>query len=443
VLKTFPTGGVHPQENKFSSHKRIETLPIPPVVIIPISQHIGAPAKALVARGDKVKTGQLIAESGGFVSANIHSSVTGTVLKVDTFPDSTGYRRMSVQIQTEADEWLPEIDLSTELKKDFDLSPEEIIKKINLSGLVGLGGATFPSHVKLSIPQGKKAEYLIVNAVECEPYLTADHSLMLDKGEEIIVGTRIMMKALKVQTAIIGIENNKPDAIELMTRLAGKEKGISVVPLKVKYPQGGEKQLVKALINREVPSGGLPIDIGVVAFNVGSIFAAYQAIQKNRPLIDRVVTVTGKSLKNPSNFLTRIGTPVQALIDAAGGLPEDTGKVVNGGPMMGRAISSLDVPVVKGSSGILVIPDTEAKRPEVLNCVRCSKCITVCPMGLEPYLLMSLSEREYFERMEKEKVMDCMECGSCSYTCPSNRPLLDYIRLGKGKVTQIMRARKN
>ncbi len=443
MLKTFPIGGVHPEENKFSSHKKIETLPIPPIVIIPISQHIGAPAKALVARGDKVKTGQIIAEAGGFVSANIHSSVTGTVLKVDAFPDSTGYRRMSVQIQTEADEWVSEIDLSPELKKDFDFSPEEIIKKINLSGLVGLGGATFPSHVKLSVPQGKKAEYLIVNAVECEPYLTADHSLMLEKGEEIIVGTRIMMKALKVETAIIGIENNKPDAIELMTRLAEKEKGISVVPLKVKYPQGGEKQLVKALINREVPSGGLPIDIGVVAFNVGSIFAAYQAVQKNRPLIDRVVTVTGKSLKNPSNFLTRIGTPVQVLIDAAGGLPEDTGKVVNGGPMMGRAISSLDVPVVKGSSGILVIPDTEAKRPEVLNCVRCSKCVTVCPMGLEPYLLMSLAEREYFERMEKEKVMDCMECGSCSYTCPSSRPLLDYIRLGKGKVTQIMRARKN
>jgi electron transport complex protein RnfC len=443
VLKTFPTGGVHPEENKFSSHKKIETLPVPPVVIIPISQHIGAPAKALVAKGEKVKTGQLIAEAGGVVSANIHSSVTGTVLKVDAFPDSTGYRRMSVQIQTEADEWLPEIDLSPDLKKEIDFSQEEIIKKINLSGLVGLGGATFPSHVKLSVPQGKKAEYLIVNAVECEPYLTADHSLMLEKGEEIIVGTRIMMKALNVETAIIGIENNKPDAIELTTLLAEKEKGISVVPLKVKYPQGGEKQLVKALINREVPSGGLPIDIGVVAFNVGSIFAAYQAVQKNRPLIDRIVTVTGKSLKNPSNFLTRIGTPVQVLIDAAGGLPEDTGKVVNGGPMMGRAISSLDVPVVKGSSGILVIPDSEAKRHEVLNCIRCGKCVTVCPMGLEPFLLMSLAEREYFDRMEKEKVMDCMECGSCSYTCPSSRPLLDYIRLGKGKVTQIMRARKN
>jgi electron transport complex protein RnfC len=443
VLKTFKQGGVHPEENKFSSHKKIEVLPVPGEVIIPVSQHIGAPAKVLVNKGDKVKTGQLIAESGGFVSANVHSSVSGTVLKVDFFPDSTGYRRLSVQIQTEGDEWVSIIDRSPVLKKDFDLSSEEIIKKINESGLVGLGGATFPSHVKLSIPKGKKAEYLIVNAVECEPYLTADHSLMLDKAEEIIVGTRIMMKALNVEKAIIGIENNKQDAIELMTRVAADEKGISVVALKVKYPQGGEKQLVKALINREVPSGGLPIDIGVVAFNVGSVFAAYQAIQKNKPLIDRVVTVTGKSLVNPSNFLTRIGTPVKVLIDAAGGLPEDTGKVVNGGPMMGRAISSLDVPVVKGSSGILVIPSAETGRNDVLSCVRCSKCVSVCPMGLEPYLLMSLSEREYFDRMEKEKVMDCMECGSCSYTCPSNRPLLDYIRLGKGKVTQLMRARKN
>ena len=443
MLKTFPQGGVHPEENKFSSHMKIETLPVPPQVIIPVSQHIGAPAKVLVNKGDKVKTGQLIAESGGFVSANIHSSVSGTVVKVDTFPDSTGYRRLSVQIQTEPDEWVTDIDLSPVLKRDFDYTPEEIIKKINASGLVGLGGATFPSHVKLSVPQGKKAEYLIVNAVECEPYLTADHSLMLEKGNEIMVGIRLMMRALKVEKAIIGIENNKPDAIKLMSELAEREKGIIVVALQVKYPQGGEKQLVKALLNREVPSGGLPIDIGVVAFNVGSIYAAYQAVQKNRPLIDRVVTVTGKSLRKPSNFMTRIGTPVQTLIDAAGGLPEDTGKVVNGGPMMGRAISSLDVPVVKGSSGILVIPETEANRTSVLSCVRCSKCISVCPMGLEPYLLMSLSEREYFDRMEKEKVLDCMECGSCSYTCPSGRPLLDYIRLGKSKVTQLIRERKN
>lgn len=443
MLKTFTLGGVHPQENKVSAHKRIEVLPPPPFVIIPVAQHIGAPAKVLVNKGDKVKTGQLIAESGGFVSANVHSSVSGTVVKVDAFPDSSGYRRMAVQIQTEGDEWEPSIDRSPDLKSAIDFSSEDIIKKIIASGLVGLGGATFPSHVKLTVPSGKKAEYLIVNAVECEPWLTSDHSLMLEKGPAIIVGTRIMMKALNVGKAIIGIENNKADAIELMTKLAEHENGISVQALKVKYPQGGEKQLVKALLNREVPSGGLPIDIGVVAFNVGSIYAAYEAIQKSKPLFERVVTVTGSSVANPSNFLVRIGTPVQAVIDAAGGLPGDTGKVVNGGPMMGKAISNLEVPIVKGSSGILVIPGKESLRGEVVNCIRCSKCVGACPMGLEPYLLMSLAEREYFERMEREKVMDCMECGSCSYTCPSNRPLLDYIRLGKGKVSLLMRARKN
>ncbi len=443
MFKTFSKGGVHPPENKFSAKVKLEGLPLPDMVTIPVSQHIGAPAKILVKKGDKVKTGQLIAESGGFVSANIHSSVSGTVMKTDYFPDSSGYRRMAVQIKVEDDEWIEEIDRSAEIKKDFDLNSEDIIQKILASGLVGLGGATFPSHVKLSVPKGKKAEFLIVNAVECEPYLTSDHALMLEKGEEIMVGTRIMMKALKVDKAIIGIEKNKMDAIQYLGQLAQNEKGIEVAGLKVKYPQGGEKQLVEALLGREVPSGGLPIDVGVVAFNVGSIFAAYEAVQKNKPLVERVVTITGKSISKPSNFFVRIGTPVSALIEAAGGLPEDTGKIVNGGPMMGKAINSLDVPIVKGSSGILVIPDQEAHRKEVRNCIRCTKCVSACPMGLEPYLLMSMSEREMWEKMEKEKLMDCMECGSCSFICPANRPLLDYIRLGKKQVGNMIRARKN
>ncbi|MFW5645016.1 MAG: electron transport complex subunit RsxC [Bacteroidota bacterium] len=442
MLKTFALGGVHPPENKLSAGKGIEPVPIPETVIIPVVQHIGAPAKVLVTKGYEVKTGQRIAESAGFVSANIHSSVSGKVLKIDKFPDSTGYRRMAVQIKTEGDQWIDEIDRSPELKKDFDLSGEEIRNKILASGLVGLGGATFPSHVKLSVPEGKKAEYLIVNAVECEPYLTADHALMLAKGKEIMVGIRLMMKALGVEKAIIGIENNKQDAIDLMAGLCKNEKNIDVQALKVKYPQGGEKQLVAALLKREVPSGGLPIDVGVVAFNVGSIYAAYEAVQKNKPLIDRVVTVTGKSLKNPSNFLVRIGTPVQAIIDAAGGLPEDTGKVVNGGPMMGKAIKTLDVPVVKGSSGILVIPESEAHRKEVISCIRCTKCVQACPSGLEPYLLQAMAERKMWERCEKDRIMDCIECGSCSYICPSNRPLLDYIRIGKANVGAMMHARK-
>ena len=443
MFKTFPLGGVHPPENKLSAKVKLEGLSLPETVIIPVSQHIGAPAKILVKKSDKVKTGQLIAESGGFVSANVHASVSGTVQKIDNFLDSSGYRRMAVQIKVEDDEWIEEIDRSAEIKKDFNLSSEEIINKILSSGLVGLGGATFPSHVKLSVPQGKKAEYLIVNAVECEPYLTADHALMLEKGEEIMVGTRIMMKALNVEKAIIGIESNKMDAIQYLGQLAQNEEGITVKALKVKYPQGGEKQLVAALLGREVPSGGLPIDVGVVAFNVGSIFAAYEAVQKNKPLIERVVTITGKSVKKPSNFIVRIGTPVSALVEAAGGLPEDTGKIVNGGPMMGKAINSLDVPIVKGSSGILIIPESEAHRKEVRNCIRCTKCVSACPMGLEPYLLMSLSEREMWERIEKERALDCIECGSCSYICPANRPLLDYIRLGKREVGNMIRTRKN
>ncbi len=296
------------------------------MVIIPVSQHIGAPANVLVKKGDRVKTGQLIAESAGFVSANIHSSVSGTVQKIDFFTDSSGYRRMAVQIKTEGDDWVDGIDRSEELKTDIPFTPEEIRQKILAAGMVGLGGATFPSHVKLAVPNGKKAEYLVVNGVECEPYLTADHALMLEKSEELMVGIRIMMKALKVKKAIIGIENNKPDAIARLSNLASNEEGISVTALQVKYPQGGEKQLIQALLGREVPKGGLPIDVGVVAFNVGSIYAAYEAVQKNKPLIERVVTVTGKSVKDPGNFIVRIGTPVSALIEAAGGIPDDTGK---------------------------------------------------------------------------------------------------------------------
>jgi electron transport complex protein RnfC len=441
-LQTFARGGVHPPEHKLSSGRAIEVLPPPEVAVIPLSQHLGVPSKVLVNRGDEVKVGQLIASSEGFVSTNIHSSVSGKVLKVEPFMDSSGYRRMAVQIQVEGDEWVDTVDRSDDLVRNTVLTTEDIRKKILEAGIVGLGGATFPSHVKLTVPSGKKAEYLVVNGVECEPYLTADHALMMECSEELFSGIQIMMKGLGVEKAILGIENNKPDAIEKMKRIA-QGSAVKVQGLKVKYPQGGEKQLVQALLKREVPSGGLPIDVGVVVFNVGTVYAAYEAVMRNRPLIDRVVTVTGKSLGKPSNFRVRIGTPVSYLIEKAGGLPEQTAKVINGGPMMGKALASLDVPVVKGTSGILLIDEGEARRLEVKPCIRCTKCVKVCPMGLEPYLLMTLSEKGLFERMELEKVMDCIECGSCSYTCPSTRPLLDYIRLGKGEVGKLMRARKS
>lgn len=443
MLRTFAKGGVHPPENKFSADKPIEVLPLPAKVSIPISQHIGAPATILVAKGDRVRVGQLIAQSSGFVSANIHSSVSGVVDSIEPVLDSSGYKRPAVTIVVDGDEWEPAIDRSPVLKREISTDAEGIIKKITDAGIVGLGGATFPSHVKLSVPAGKKVEVLIINGVECEPYLTSDHRLMLEKGHEIMVGIQLLMRALGVDKAMVGIENNKPDAIKHLTDISPEYKGITVHALKVKYPQGGEKQLIKALINREVPSGGLPIDIGAVVHNVGTAYAVYEAVQKNKPLFERVVTVTGKNLAKPSNFMVRIGTPVAELIAAAGGLPEDSAKVVNGGPMMGKAVSDINVPVTKGTSGIIVFPAAESKRKAESVCIRCAKCVTACPMGLEPYLLIRMSQRMMFDRMEGERVLDCMECGSCSFECPANLPLLDYIRLGKTEVNKIIRARKN
>ena len=441
MLKTFPIGGIHPPELKLTTNSPIRQLPFPQNITIPVAQHIGAPATVIVKKGDSVKTGQLIASVNGFVSTNIHSSVSGTVNKVDTILDTTGYRQTAIYIDVTGDEWIDSIDRTPDLVRECNLTAEELTKKCLEAGIVGLGGATFPSHVKLTIPKGKKCNILIINGVECEPYLTSDHRLMLEKGEEILVGITLLMKALSVDKAMIGIENNKKDAIEHLSRLSTNYKGITVHALKVKYPQGAEKQLIKALINREVPSGHLPVDVGAVVHNVGTAFAVYEAVQKNKPLFERVVTITGKPLTNPGNFLVRIGTPVKSLIEAAGGLPEDTGKIINGGPMMGKAINSVDVPVVKGTSGIVVFPEKESKRDEVKPCIRCAKCISACALNLEPFLLAALSEKGLFERAEHERITDCMECGSCSYTCPASRPLLDYIRLGKSTVIRMARQR--
>lgn len=441
MLKTFPTGGVHPPENKLTAAIPIEYLPVPPSVVIPLSQHIGAPAVPVVSKGDYIRTGQVIGTGKGFVSANIHSSVSGKVNKIDFVSDSGGFKQNAVYIDAEGDEWLDTIDRSKEIKREISLSGEDIIKKCLESGIVGLGGATFPSHVKLSVPTGKKCEVLIINGVECEPYLTSDHRLMLEKGEEVLVGVTILMKALNVSRAMIGIENNKPDAIGHMSELASSFSGISVHPLKVKYPQGAEKQLIKALTGREVPSGKLPLDVGAVVHNVGTAFAVYEAVQKNKPLFERVVTVTGTFVSKPGNYIVRTGTPLSLLIEAAGGIPENTGKIINGGPMMGKAVSNTDVPVVKGMSGVILVPFGESVRKETEPCIRCAKCVEACPLNLEPYLLMTLSERSLFERAENERITDCMECGSCSYTCPASRPLLDYIRLGKSTVIRMARER--
>ncbi len=441
MFKSFPKGGIHPPENKMTAGNPIEVLPVPSAVTIPLAQHIGAPAVAIVAKGDEVKTGQLIATAKGFVSANIHSPVSGKVVKIDTTIDTTGYKQPAVFIEVSGDEWVDTIDRSQVIEKEIKLDREAIINKCMECGIVGLGGATFPTHVKMGIPAGKKCDLLIINGVECEPYLTSDHRLMLENGEEILTGVSIIMKALGVEKAIVGIEANKPDAIKSLSDLTSGFKGISIQPLKVKYPQGGEKQLIKACCNREVPSGKLPLDVNVVVQNVGTAYAVYEAVQKNKPLFERVVTVTGKHLPKPGNMKVRIGTPVSALIEAAGGMPDDTGKIVNGGPMMGKALADLDVPVTKGTSGIILFPSEESKRSEVTPCIRCGKCVTACAMGLEPWYLSAASEREMFDKTEAAKITDCMECGSCSFVCPANRPLLDYIRLGKSTVMRMIRER--
>lgn len=441
-MKTFRIGGVHPSENKLSAGKAIEILTLPKQAVFPLSQHIGAPATAIVKKGDVVKVGTKIAEAGGFVSAPIFSSVSGKVNKVDTVIDASGYRKPAIFIDVDGDEWEETIDRSTELVKECSLMPEEIVAKIKEAGVVGMGGACFPTHVKLCPPPGCKAQCVIINAVECEPYLTADHRLMLEKPEQILVGVTLLMKAAKVNKAYIGIENNKPDAIKLMQEKAVAYPGIEIVPLKVKYPQGGEKQLIDAVIGRQVPAPpAIPINVGAVVQNVGTAYAVYEAVQKSKPLFERVVTITGKSVKNPSNFLTRMGTPISQLIEAAGGMPEDTGKVIGGGPMMGKALANTEVPICKGSSGVLLMNDKEAARAEAQPCIRCAKCVGVCPMGLEPFLLATLSSYKEWERVEKEDIMSCIECGSCQFTCPSHRPMLDYIRLGKGTVGGIIRAR--
>jgi electron transport complex protein RnfC len=444
MLKTFRSGGIHPPENKWSASQKITALPLPARVVIPLSQHIGAPAEAVVQKGDTVKAGTLLAKASGFVSANIHSSVSGTVQKIGDALQGNGTSIPSVHIDVEGDEWAETVDRSAETVHECTLTGKEIIDKIAAAGIVGLGGAAFPTHVKLLPPPGSKAEVLIINAVECEPSLTSDHALMMAKGEEILIGVRLLMKAIQVNRAVIGIERNKRDAIAYLTALAAAKYGeIKVIPLKVKYPQGSEKHLIEAITHRQVKSEALPISVGAVVQNVGTVFAVYEAVQKNKPLIERVVTVTGKEISRPSNWLVRIGTPVRALLDAAGGLPETTGKIISGGPMMGRTLIGTDVPTVKGCSGILAIPANHADHKTAHDCIRCAKCVRACPMRLNPALLMDAVRYGKWTMAEAGYIVDCIECGSCSYTCPANRPLLDYIRSGKNKVKELIRLRKS
>ena len=436
-------GGIHPEENKISTSAAIEQMPLPKQVVVLMNQHLGAPATPVVAKGDKVKVGQLIGKAEAFMCANVHSPVSGTVNKVDVCKDPFGMAKPAIYIDVEGDEWEESIDRRPEIKRECNLEPKQIVDKLKEMGIVGLGGATFPAHIKYSIPEGKKAEYLIINAVECEPYLTSDHRVMLEHAEEICIGISILRKALGVPNAYVGIENNKPDCIAKMRETATKFEGIIVEPLKMKYPQGAEKQLINAITGRKVPSGKLPIDVGCVVSNVGTTFAVYEAVQKNKPLIENILTVTGKHLPSQHNYQVRIGISYADIIkQAMGELPATTGKVISGGPMMGKAMCNLDAPTVKGASSVLVIDEDEATRARETACIRCGKCMQACPMGLEPYLFSSLVRNGRIEEAGEHNILDCIECGCCFFSCPANKPLLDEIRLGKNKMRAILAAKK-
>ena len=444
-LRTFRIGGVHPEENKLTDDAVTQVAALPKQAVFPLSQHIGAPAKPVVKKGDKVKVGTMIAEAGGFVSAPVYSSVSGTVFKIDTVFDATGYRQPAIIINVEGDEWEETIDRSDKLETlsaHPELTPEEIVERIKIAGVTGMGGAGFPTFIKLCPPPTAKAECVIINGVECEPYITSDYRLMLEHADEILVGPELLMKASKVTKGYIGIEENKPAAIKLLTEKTAGNPDIEIVPLAQKYPQGGEKQLVDAVIRRQVPAPpAIPVNVGAIVQNVGTAYAVYQAVMKRKPLFERYTTVTGKKLKNPGNYLVRMGTPMRDLIDVCGGMPEGDNKVLAGGPMMGKALNNIDVPVCKGTNSITILTDDDAKRKAPQPCIRCAKCVSACPMGLEPFLLATASSLHDWERVEKEDITSCIECGSCQFTCPAHRPMLDNIRLGKSTVMGIIRAR--
>lgn len=429
------TGGVHPAGNKeLTAHKPVVQAAIPKRVVIPLSQHIGAPTKPVVVIGQEVKKGEKIGETTGFVSAPVHASISGKIAAIGNFPHPLGMDVTSVVIESDGkDEWVSGLKETPDYEV---LNPDELKKMVQEAGIVGMGGATFPTHVKLSPPKEKPIDVIILNGAECEPYLTSDHRLMLDRPVEIIEGLKILMKILGVKRGYVGIEANKPDAIEAMKKAAAGSPDIHVWPVKVKYPQGAEKMLIRAIVDRTVPAGGLPMDIGVVVQNVGTADAIYTAVRYGRPLIERYVTVTGRGVKEPKNFVARIGTPFSQLIEEAGGLTESAAKVISGGPMMGMSQFTLDVPVIKGTSGILVLPLSEVSVKSYGPCIRCGRCIDACPMMLQPSLIGLFIEKGHYQDARDYNLMDCFECGSCTFVCPANRPMVQWVKKAKKELAK-------
>ncbi len=430
-MKTFLKGGIHPPEYKITADSPIVRLPIPPELRIMLSQCIGAPSKAIVKPGDHVSAGQIIAEAGGFVGAPIHSPVNGTVKKIEPTRTAQGIWQDSIVIAPDEESVENAPDQIRSDQEVDNLSPEDVIAIVGEAGIVGLGGATFPTRVKLSVPKGKTATTVLINGAECEPCLTCDDALMRSEADKIAKGTLLIMKATGATEGYIGIEENKPRAIEAMKKASEAYSNLSVVTLKKKYPQGGEKQLIYAITGKTVPAGALPIETGCIVDNVATAFAIYEAVYTGRPSTERILTVTGPEVTNPGNYLVKNGTPLSFILEYAGGLPEDTGKVIAGGPMMGRAISTIEATATKGLSGLVVLPQSVALRNQERPCIRCAKCVSVCPMGLEPYLMILQADMKMWDEMSQHGVMNCLECGCCSYACPSHRPILDMIKLGK------------
>ncbi|MGA1824681.1 MAG: electron transport complex subunit RsxC [bacterium] len=432
-------GGIHPPGNKaYTKDESIEKAELPKEVHIPLQQHIGAPAEPIVKVGDTIKTGQMIGKAGGYVSAPVHASLSGEVVNIAPYPHPMGQNVSTITIKSDQkDEW---ITLSNKDEDIQNLSKDDLLKGIMDAGIVGLGGAAFPCHVKLKPPADKPIDTLLINGAECEPYLNSDYRLMLERADDIVAGIDILIKIMQVKNVYLGIEDNKPDAFDVMeksVKSAGKQNLIKVVTLQTKYPQGGEKQLIQAITNRQVPPPpALPMDVGVVVHNVGTALAVFEAVQFKKPLIERVVSITGPGIKRPRNLLVRLGTTIEELINQCGGLSSNPYKVIMGGPMMGIAQYDLHVPVIKGTSGILVLPEngTVNEDNEYYTCIRCKRCLVACPMELIPSQIGILCEKGKFEELEEYVIMSCMECGSCTYVCPSKRPLVQFIKYGKSEL---------
>jgi electron transport complex protein RnfC len=431
MAKSF-RGGVHPDDRKrFTAAKPIETAPLPDKVVIPTRQHIGAPCAPVVKVGDLVKKGQVIAETQAFVSSPVHASVSGKVVEIADYPHPVFGFCQSVVIESDGlDEWAEGLPL----ERDWEALEAGALKDIiRQAGIVGMGGATFPTHVKLAPPPEKPIDAFILNGAECEPFLTADHRVMLEATDRVVTGVRIVMKVLGVAKGFIGIEENKPDAIAAVTA-ATKGTGITVVPLKTKYPQGAEKTLIKVILDREVPSGGLPMDVGAVVQNVGTMVAVADAVTRGLPLVERVATVTGGAVAEPKNLLLRVGMTFAQAVELCGGFAKPPAKLIMGGPMMGLAQCRLDVPVIKGTSGILALAEEDINTGEERPCIRCGRCVEACPMGLVPSMLSILGQRGLYQVAKEEyDLLDCVECGSCVYACPAKRNIVHYVKYLKAQ----------